>query len=183
MINELEKLEKQANDLAMRLNEGRCREHEGSSCIRAEETRPLDKRERSRGWEMRPYYAYDPGRMCHGCAACWYANMARLRLLDALAIARMVAAEMRDGWHDVTSNTRIFVKDRKPAKVQTTAYDLDGALDAAAHFYGEPLERTGPWLTDDGRDPEDTNTGRHSLVTCKVATAADVHNDKPAVSP
>jgi hypothetical protein len=83
-IGVLEALEKEANALATKLNAGECTQHKGSSCIREEEGRPLRRSETDKGWVRRPYSAYDPERMCHECAACWHANMARVCLLDAI---------------------------------------------------------------------------------------------------
>lgn len=87
-----------------------------------------------------------------------------------------VTSELRDGWHDVSRRTRLLTKRDEPLKVETTRYDLDAALDDAAEFYGEPLERISPWLTDDGRDPEKEDCGNNTKVTCKVDTSASVHD-------
>jgi len=76
------------------------------------------------------------------------------------------------GPHKITSRTTLYVNRYKPTHVETTAYDLDGALEAAAKYYGKPLKRTGPWLTRDGRNPENENTGDNSLVRCPVEEAA-----------
>jgi len=86
---------------------------------------------------------------------------------------------MKNGWHEVSRRTRIHIEGDQPTKVETTAYDLDTALDDAAQFFGEPLERTGQWLTDAGRDPEHEDTGNNSRVTASVATSASVHEDAP----
>jgi hypothetical protein len=86
----------------------------------------------------------------------------------------------QDGWHEVTSRTRLFIRNGKPRKVEITAYDLDAAFDAAAQFYGEPLERLGRWTTDEGLDPEVGGVGDHERVTCQVMTAADYHEDEPS---
>jgi len=89
----LKALEEQANALAMALNKldapctevARSRADTGTaSCLAAEEYRPLDRAERAKGWSCRPYWAYQPARMCDTCAARWHANMARLALLDAI---------------------------------------------------------------------------------------------------
>lgn len=128
--------------------------------------------------------------LCHECGEIMPLgkyNPEAQRIRDELAKRESSAGgrqtmSIPNGWHDVGTpgeviRTRIFVKDGQPEKVETTRYDLDAALDAAAQFFGEPLERITPWLTDDGRNPEDTNTGDHSLVTCKVCTAASLHGD------
>jgi hypothetical protein len=79
----------------------------------------------------------------------------------------------RDGWHRVDTSTEIEVKTGTGWKisiirVRTTAYDLDASLDRAGQFWGVPLDRISPWLTADGKNPENTDTGDHSLVTCDV---------------
>ncbi len=78
-------------------------------------------------------------------------------------------------WHDVTKRTRILVDANRevPVRIETTAYDLDAALDDAAQWFGEPLYRTSAWLTDDGRNPEDEDCGNNSKVTCDVMARSD----------
>jgi hypothetical protein len=71
-------------------------------------------------------------------------------------------------WAEVDRRTRLGLVKGEPTQVQTTRYDLDKALDDAAKYFGEPLDRIGPWLTDGGRDPEDEDCGNNSKVTCKV---------------
>ena len=75
----------------------------------------------------------------------------------------------------VNSRTYLISDSAGAAKVETTAYDLDAALDDAAQFFGEPLERIGPWLTDDGRNPEDEDVGNNTKVTCNVVRASEAH--------
>lgn len=45
------------------------------SCMTREERRELTKKEKADGW-ARPFYAYDPERMCAACQAYWYAELA-----------------------------------------------------------------------------------------------------------
>lgn len=89
---------------------------------------------------------------------------------------RVPIEQLLVGWHQAGSRTRLFVG-LGGMKVETTRYDLDAALDEAAQYYGEPLERTSPWLTDSGRDPEHEDVGRHTMVTCKVVPGAELHGD------
>ncbi len=53
------------------------------SCIQLEDKRPLTKEEKAKGWERRPYYGYDPEKMCAVCAAGWYVELAAQRLETA----------------------------------------------------------------------------------------------------
>lgn len=52
--------------------------------------------------------------------------------------------KLLDGWHDVTTRTKVRYQDGEPVRIRTTARDLDSAIDATAQFVGEPLE-TGGW--------------------------------------
>lgn len=45
------------------------------SCVVAEDSRPLTREEKGKGWARRPFNAYDHRRMCNGCAAYWFASM------------------------------------------------------------------------------------------------------------
>lgn len=53
-----------------------CRPEGKPSCLQAEEDRPLTKEEKQAGWVCRPFFAYDPLRMCSGCQAYFYAERA-----------------------------------------------------------------------------------------------------------
>lgn len=46
------------------------------SCIEAEGGRPLTPAERRDGWTRRPFWAYQPERMCGGCRAYFHAQRA-----------------------------------------------------------------------------------------------------------
>src|SRR5215831_5951121 len=48
----------------------------GDSCIMKEEYRPLTASEKARGWERRPFWAYDTARLCSACLAYYYAERA-----------------------------------------------------------------------------------------------------------
>jgi hypothetical protein len=80
----------------------------------------------------------------------------------------MTASRLHAGPHQVSPSTTLYINRYKPTHVETTAYSLDYALDVASKFYGALLRRTGPWLTSDGRNPENEDTGDHSLVRCPV---------------
>jgi hypothetical protein len=74
-------------------------------------------------------------------------------------------------WHEVDSRTRILLDKHKPLAVQTTARDLDRALDRAAQWYGEPLEEiNGGWRFHEN-DPEFLNAEAETEVAC----SADLH--------
>jgi hypothetical protein len=81
-----------ANDLFRQLGEEAildCRTPAGTAtCLQREEARPLTREEKRLGWARRPFSAYQPERLCGGCAAYWFAEMAaqqlhRLHCLDA----------------------------------------------------------------------------------------------------
>jgi hypothetical protein len=65
------------------------------SCVTAEETRPLDREEKKKGWARRPFNAYDHRRMCNGCAAYWFATMASNVLHDMVCLNARVEAEKK----------------------------------------------------------------------------------------
>lgn len=95
-IEALQGLEKKCEELAQELNKGECRQHgPETSCLRLEEERPLTREEREKGWSRRPYWAYDPQRMCRGCAACWHGNMAMLAMHDEVRLVQIAAREER----------------------------------------------------------------------------------------
>lgn len=64
------------------------------TCLQREEERPLTRDEKKLGLGRRPFSAYEPGHLCGGCAAYWYAEMAaqQLHRLHCLA-AREEAAK------------------------------------------------------------------------------------------
>jgi hypothetical protein len=45
-------------------------------CLRVEEARPLTRAEKQAGLARRPFDAYDHSRLCAGCRAYWFAEMA-----------------------------------------------------------------------------------------------------------
>ena len=76
-------------------------EEAGESCLGAEDSRPLTRREKASGWVRRPFYAFDADGMCPGCAAYWHAERAAqiLEQRDATLTRReaMAALNARDG--------------------------------------------------------------------------------------
>lgn len=89
----LEALAASARALANRLFSGRPECSNRESCLRAEEVRPLTAQERGWGWARRPFSAYDPARLCRGCAAYWHAEMAAQLLHEAHCWAIRIGAE------------------------------------------------------------------------------------------
>lgn len=95
----VEELEKAANGIAVELMGEAC-PCTGSgmprtSCVQREEERALTRQERERGWERRPFLAYDPLRMCAACAAYWHASMCRIALLDVIRFRAVAEAEAK----------------------------------------------------------------------------------------
>lgn len=86
----LEQMAKDARELANELfstEEARCVEQKTSadqsfvSCIQKENDRKLTGTEiEENGWARRPFYAYDPERMCSGCRAFYYTELAAQEL-------------------------------------------------------------------------------------------------------
>ena len=70
-----------------------CESSAVSSCITNEETRPLTRSEKSKGWARRPFSAYDPSKMCLACAAYWHASMCSNALHDMKVIKQRNDAE------------------------------------------------------------------------------------------
>lgn len=70
-----------ANDLFSH-DDAKCQEqgHGKQSCMQAEEDRPLDREEKKKGRTRRPFFAYDPRRMCRGCQAYFFAERAAQEL-------------------------------------------------------------------------------------------------------
>jgi len=62
-------------------------------CMCAEDDRELTAAEKRKGWSQRPFFAYDPDRMCPTCAAYWHAAMAGLALDRAVRLEAMENAE------------------------------------------------------------------------------------------
>jgi hypothetical protein len=101
------------------------------------------------------------------------------KALEAPKAIKLSAPKLAAGWHTAAAFGQHSVlieiaADGLPLRVRTTLYDLDGALDHAAQFYGEPLEITRTWQTDNGEDVE-LRHGHNCRVTCEVARAHDVH--------
>ncbi len=62
-------------------------------CFDREEHRPLTRAEKDKGWARRPFSAYDPDKMCRGCAAYFHAECAALRLDEACALGADVVPD------------------------------------------------------------------------------------------
>ncbi len=76
-----------ARALAATLFKGPCRNVVSDKrCFDREETRPLTRAEKGKGWARRPFSAYDPDTMCRGCAAYFHAECCALRLDEACAL-------------------------------------------------------------------------------------------------
>lgn len=59
---------------------------EDGSCIRAEAERPLTPAEKREGWVGRPFWAYDPDKLCTACRAYWHAELAAQALHEAICL-------------------------------------------------------------------------------------------------
>lgn len=64
-------------------------------CLKSEDSRPLTKEEKAQGLVRRPFCAYDAERLCLGCRAYFYAEMAAQTTERARALAIMLAADKR----------------------------------------------------------------------------------------
>jgi hypothetical protein len=65
------------------------------TCLQREEARPLTREEKKLGWARRPFSAYEPGRLCGGCAAYWYAEMCAQQLHRLHCLAARAEAQER----------------------------------------------------------------------------------------
>lgn len=63
------------------------------ACAAREDSRPLTRAEKAKGWAARPFAAYDPERMCNSCRAYWFASMTSNALRDVLHWQRVREAE------------------------------------------------------------------------------------------
>lgn len=66
-----------------------CPCHRDVSCLRTEDERPLNYKERAMGWARRPFNAYDTDRLCLSCRAYWHLSMAVQDLQRLLALVQM----------------------------------------------------------------------------------------------
>lgn len=93
----VKELETAVNDIAVELMGpiAPCHHYEDYSCVRKESKRLLsiEEKEKKRNWGQRPFYGYDPSRMCSACAAYWHASMARLCLLDEMRRDEIMAGD------------------------------------------------------------------------------------------
>lgn len=52
------------------------------TCLHAEALRPLTRQEKAKNWQCRPFYAYNPQRLCLACRAYWHTCEAMTCLMD-----------------------------------------------------------------------------------------------------
>lgn len=77
----LEELANQARELANALFSDKataCRQK--TKCLQAEQARPLTREEKREGLERRTFDYYDHNRLCGGCRAYWFQEMAAQQL-------------------------------------------------------------------------------------------------------
>lgn len=72
-------------------------------------------------------------------------------------------------WTRVSDKTRIVVRYDRIVIVETSEFSLGKALDDAEKFWGEPIEQTGPWVTEDGVQLNCAE-GSPILLTCAVTS-------------
>lgn len=113
------------------------------SCIQKEEDRPLTKAEKTNGWARRPFFAYDPARMCNACLSYYYAERAaqmlhQMHCLDerAKAIAKSEKASAK-----VLAWTVWTRADEDARMERQDSYDSE---EVACEF-AEELVRQGAW--------------------------------------
>lgn len=58
---------------------------EPQSCLALEDIRPLTRQEKAQGWVRRPFWAYNPQKLCMGCQAYWHTERAAQQLQELLS--------------------------------------------------------------------------------------------------
>lgn len=99
-MSKLEEFARTSRELANALfsdDEVACSQQAGGqpSCVQKEEDRPLTKEEKRKDWARRPFFAYDPDRMCAGCRAYFFAEMAAQTLHEMRCWQVRIEAEAK----------------------------------------------------------------------------------------